>query len=225
VVVVSGHIDSWDVGQGAQDDGVGCIIAMDAARLMQSLGLRPRRTVRVVLFTNEENGLRGGQAYRDAHRAELPDHVAMLESDFGNGPVQGFRLHLPPLPGAPATSGGSWEAAERATDDPALIAAREHGLALLESIAVLLEPLGATRMRLGGSGADVGPSVEAGAVGVGVDHDGTHYFDIHHTAADTFEKVSAEDLARNVASVAVMAYLLAELPDRLLPRGVPQPTR
>ena len=93
VVVVGGHLDSWDVGAGASDDGGGCIVTWEALRLMKKLGLRPRRTVRVVLFTNEENGTRGGRAYRDAHRAELAKHVMMLESDIGLFPPVGVRVH------------------------------------------------------------------------------------------------------------------------------------
>src|SRR5438477_10703468 len=90
IVVVGGHLDSWDVGTGASDDGGGCVVTWEALRLMKKLGLRPRRTVRVVLWTNEENGSRGGLAYRDAHRAELPKHVAMLESDIGVFKPTGF---------------------------------------------------------------------------------------------------------------------------------------
>src|SRR5205814_8227370 len=83
IVVVSGHLDSWDVGAGATDDGGGCVVTWEALRIMKKLNLRPRRTVRVVLWTNEENGGRGGLAYRDRHRAELGNHVLLLESDLG----------------------------------------------------------------------------------------------------------------------------------------------
>ena len=90
VVVLGGHFDSWDPGVGATDDGGGCIVTWEALRLMKTLNLRPRRTVRVVLFVNEENGLRGGNAYRDAHAAELGNHVLMLESDGGVFDPSGF---------------------------------------------------------------------------------------------------------------------------------------
>src|SRR5207253_10309503 len=90
IVVVGGHLDSWDVGAGATDDGGGCVVAWEALRLMKKLGLRPRRTVRLVLWTNEENGGRGGLAYRDQHRAELARHVMMLESDTGVFRPRGF---------------------------------------------------------------------------------------------------------------------------------------
>src|SRR5207253_5605782 len=90
IVVVSGHLDSWDVGDGASDDGAGCVVTWEALRLMKKLKLRPRRTVRLVLWTNEENGGRGGLAYRDQHRAELARHVMMLESDTGVFRPRGF---------------------------------------------------------------------------------------------------------------------------------------
>ncbi len=124
IVVVGGHLDSWDVGAGASDDGGGCIVTWEALRLMKKLGLRPRRTVRVVLFTNEENGTRGGTAYRDAHRAELPKHVAMLESDIGVFRPTGF--------------GFSGTARARAT---------------VAAIATLLDGIGAGRVAPVGGGA------------------------------------------------------------------------
>src|SRR5688500_11351164 len=102
VVLVSGHFDSWDVGQGAHDDGGGCIVSWEVARLLKELNLRPRRTIRVVLYTNEENGLRGGNAYRDAHRAELPKHVLAVESDSGVYRATGFGLSAQASPQARA---------------------------------------------------------------------------------------------------------------------------
>ncbi len=217
IVVVGGHLDSWDVGQGAQDDGVGCVLAMEAARLIRSLDLRPRRTIRVVLFTNEENGLRGGKGYRDAHGEELANHVAALETDSGNGPVLGFRLDVRAVVQATKKKGGTFVASaqDSARARAAAAADSARALALLEEIAPLLEPLGAMSMKAGGSGADVGPSVAEGVAGIGAEHDTEHYFDIHHTNADTFEKVDAETLARNVAALAVLTYVLADMPERL----------
>jgi hypothetical protein len=217
IVVVGGHLDSWDVGQGAQDDGVGCVLAMEAARLIQSLDLRPRRTIRVVLFTNEENGLRGGKGYRDAHKEELADHVAAIETDSGNGPVLGFRLDVRAVVQGTKKKGDAFVATAKDSARAGAAAAADsaRALALLEEIAPLLEPLGATSMKAGGSGADVGPSVAEGVAGIGVEHDWEHYFDINHTNADTFEKVDAETLARNVAALAVMTYVLADMPERL----------
>jgi len=213
VVVIGGHLDSWDVGQGAQDDGVGCILAMEAAHLIARLDLAPRRTIRVVLFTNEENGARGAAAYRDAHKGEAHNHVAAIESDSGNGPVRGFSLDLR----AVETGDSALDASAEADME----AARARGVAILREMAPLFEPLGATEMQPGGSGVDVGPIVAEGVAGLGVRHDTSHYFDVHHTNADTFEKINRADLDRNVAAMAVMAYVLADMPGRLaLPRVI-----
>lgn len=188
VVLLSGHLDSWDVGQGAQDDGAGTVTAMEAVRLIQALGLRPRRTIRVVLWTNEENGLRGGKAYRDAHRAELKDIVAAFESDSGSERIKAFSLDL-----------------RQASPE-----AKAGALASLKSLGAVLEPFGPIELRLGGSGADVSPMVAEGVPGIGVGHAATHYFDVHHTHADTFDKVDKEDLAHNAAALAAVAYALAQ---------------
>ena len=196
VVLLSGHLDSWDVGQGAQDDGVGCILSLEAAHLIHKAGLKPKRTVRVVFFANEENGNRGGLGYLEQHRAELPKHVAAFESDSGNGPVRGFTLELHP------------SAAGQAPDPV-------RSLAVLRKLAPLLEPLGAARLELGHSGVDVEPSVLTGVPGLGVSHDTSHYWEVHHSKADTLDKVNKEDLARNSAILAIAAYALAELPERL----------
>jgi carboxypeptidase Q len=188
IVLVSGHFDSWDVGQGAHDDGGGCIAAWEAARLLKELNLRPRRTIRVVLYTNEENGLRGGVAYRDAHRAELRNHVLAIESDSGVYRPVGFGL----AQGAPP----------QARSD-----ARE--------ILRLLAGLRADRLGADGGGADIGPIMAEGVPGMSLDVDGTHYFDIHHTEADTLDKVDPQEFAACVAAMAVMAYVVADMPERL----------
>ncbi len=201
IVVLAGHLDSWDVGQGAQDDGVGSIIAWQAVRTLQRAGLRPRRTLRIVLFTNEENGLAGGKQYSEDHRPELARHVALIESDSGNGLADGFRIDLRESPSADPEANLEEE--------------RTRAIALLERFTPLFEPLKSTRLVLSHSGADVSPMVQEGAVGLGLDHDTSHYFDIHHTQADTFDKVDENDLRTNVASMALMAYLLAEMPERL----------
>ena len=186
VILLTGHLDSWDVGQGAQDDGAGTVIALEAARMIQHLGLKPRRTLRVVLWTNEENGLRGGKAYRDAHRAELGHIVAALESDSGSEKVKSMDLDL-----------------RKATPE-----AKERALTALKSLGEVLAPYGVS-FRLGGSGADVSPMVAEGVPGIGVEHAATHYFDIHHTQADTLDKVNPDDLAFNAAVLATFAYALA----------------
>jgi carboxypeptidase Q len=186
IVVVGGHLDSWDVGAGASDDGGGCIVTWEALRVMKKLGLRPRRTVRVVLFTNEENGGRGGLAYRDAHYGELPNHVMMLESDTGVFKPTGF--------------GFSGTARARTT---------------VRAIASLLASIGATEIESVGGGADIEPSVrEYGIPSMSLEVEGD-YFLIHHTAADTVERIDPAHLARCAAAVAVMAYVVADMPHRL----------
>jgi carboxypeptidase Q len=188
IVLVSGHFDSWDVGQGAHDDGGGCIVAWEAVRLLKELGLRPRRTIRVVLYTNEENGLRGGNGYRDAHRAELADHVLAVESDSGVYRPTGFGL-----------------------DDAAPPQARSD----VREIATLLSGIRADRIDRDGGGADIGPIMREGVTGMSLNVDGSHYFDIHHTHADTLDKVDPQELALCVAAMAVMAYVVADMGPRL----------
>jgi carboxypeptidase Q len=190
IVVIGGHIDSWDVGQGAHDDGAGAVTMMQALTTLRKLGLAPRRTVRVVLFTNEENGLRGGRAYAKDHAAELPSTVLAVESDSGGFAPRGFSVQARP------------EVADR-------IRAR------VAELASLLAPLGATRVILGHGGADIGPMVASGVPTIGLDTDGRTYFDIHHTDADTLDKVDPAALADDVAAVAALAYVVADLPDRL----------
>jgi carboxypeptidase Q len=186
LVVVGGHLDSWDVGAGASDDGGGCVATWEALRLMKRLDLRPRRTVRVVLFTNEENGSRGGQAYRDAHREELPRHVMMLESDNGL-----FR---------PVSFG---------------INGNERARETVAAIASLLKEIGADRVTPGGGGSDIEPSVQAAGI-PSLSFDGSgDYFSFHHTQADTVDKIDPDDVSRAAAAIAVMTYVVADLPMRL----------
>ncbi len=186
VVVVGGHFDSWDVGTGSTDDGGGCIAAWEALRMMKKLNLRPRRTVRVVLWTNEENGGRGGTGYRDRHLTELANHVMMLESDGGVFRPTGFGFS------------GSDAARARVRD-----------------IATLLAGIHANGIGPAGGGADIGPSVQqAGIPAMSLEVEG-NYFLIHHTPADTVDKIDPLDLARSSAAIAVMTYVIAEMPERL----------
>lgn len=186
VVVMGGHIDSWDVGRGAMDDAGGVVAAWEAIRLLKELGLRPRRTIRVVGWTNEENGLRGGNAYRDAHRATLDRHVAAIESDAGVFKPLGFGFT------------GS-----------------DSAYAIVRQIGTLLEQIGAGTITRGGGGADIGPIMALGVPGMGLNVDGTRYFWYHHTEADTVDKLDPHDVALCVATMAVMAYVLADMPERL----------
>ena len=185
IVVIGAHIDSWDVGQGAHDDGAGCVQMMHVLTTLKTLGLQPKRTIRVVLWTNEENGLEGAKAYAKEHAAELPKHVFALEADAGAFAPKGFSI-------------------EKKPEDPKLVA---H----YAEIAALLGPLGATRVIAGGSGADISPLIPLGVTGIGLNVDGRTYFDYHHTEADTLDKVDPQLLADGVAAVAVLAYVAADL--------------
>ncbi|HWN71462.1 MAG TPA: M20/M25/M40 family metallo-hydrolase, partial [Haliangium sp.] len=185
IVLIGCHIDSWDVGQGAHDDGAGCVVMMQALTVLRELGLRPRRTIRVVLFTNEENGLRGAFAYAEENPGAVTSHVMAMEADSGGFAPHGFSVE-----------------------------ANEHALVQMRDIATLLAPLGATRIDAGGSGADLIPLARAGVPGLGVRTEGSRYFDYHHTDADTLDKVDPVHLAGNVAAVATVAYVIADMPQR-----------
>jgi hypothetical protein len=190
VVLLGAHLDSWDLATGATDDGAGVAIVMEAGRLIAKE--HPRRTVRVVLYMNEENGLAGGKGYAAAHQAELSKHVAALESDSGAGRPTEVRVHA----GAP-------------------------GAALLAPWLTPLESLGVTEVIDGeASGADISTLGPASVPMVAVRQDGTHYFETHHSAADTLDKVEPEALAKSAAAVAVVAFALAEMPQSL-PRPAP----
>lgn len=200
VVVLGCHLDSWDVGEGAQDDGAGCVTVMQAGALLAALPVAPRRTVRVVLFTNEENGLRGGKGYAEAHAGERI--VAAIEDDTGSGAPLGFGVD------GEAWSGGAAGAA-------AILRER------VAWVRPLLASVGADAWTDGGGGADIGPIVEAGALGIGLEHDMTGYWPIHHTHADTFEKVDPLLVRRNVAAVTLLAYALAETAELTRPAPAP----
>lgn len=191
VVVMGGHIDSWDVGQGAMDDGGGVVAAWEAVRLMKRLGLRPRRTVRVVAWTNEENGTAGGRGYAAAHAAEIPNHVLAIESDGGVFKPVGFGFTGP-----------------------------DAGLPLAQAIASLLDRIGAGTVHRGEGGADIAALVQRGVPGMGLEVEGSRYFWYHHSAADTLDKLDRHELAQCVATMAVMAFVAADIPDRL-PAGAP----
>lgn len=183
IVLIGAHLDAWDVGSGAHDDGAGCVHVIEAARILLELGLRPRRTLRVCLFMNEENGLRGGTGYRDAHLAELPQHVLALESDRGGFTPRGF-----------ATDAG-----------PELFAQ-------LASVARLLEPHGAGLLRAGGGGADIGPLREHGVPLAEFLPDAARYFDFHHADSDVIESVHPRELALGAAAIAAFAWCAADAP-------------
>jgi Zn-dependent M28 family amino/carboxypeptidase len=184
VVLLGAHLDSWDLGRGALDDGAGCAIVIEAGRQIAALPRRPRRTVRVVLFANEENGLRGARAYASAHAGELSTHAAALEADLGAGRVYEARFLGPPA-AVPA----------------------------FRAVAATLEPLGAAASaEEAHSGADLLPLVAAGVPVLDLRQDATTYFDFHHTANDTIERVKKEDLDQAAASFAAAAYAAADAP-------------
>jgi carboxypeptidase Q len=193
IIVLGCQYDSWDNGTSSLDDGCGAIVVWEALRLIAALGLRPRRTIRTVLFTNEENGCTGGMGYRDLHAAELHNHVAMLEADSGVLPPLQFRVS-----GTPTT------------------------IATVTAIAELAEIVGyapvGSPVRIG-TAEDIHPTVEAGDIAsLTLQGNNEPYSVYHHAAGDMVEAVPPCELARGVAGVAVMAYVLAEMPQRL-PRG------
>src|ERR1700733_3482840 len=189
VVVMGGHLDSWDVGAGAQDDGSGCITALEAAHLIHQLGFRPRRTLRVVFWTNEENGGAGGEAYRVWAGDSVKNHVAAIEMDGGAEKPTGFGL----------SSNGDLQTM----------------LGRVREIGTLLDRIEAGSIQPGGGGADIAPIMVDGVPGFALRTVGTHYFDWHHSRADTTDKVKIEDLRANIAAMAVMAYVLADMPTPL----------
>jgi carboxypeptidase Q len=190
IVVIGGHIDSWDVGQGAQDDGASIMACLQALALMHQLGLQPRRTIRVAFWVNEENGGRGADAYRAVVGDRIKGHVAAIEMDGGAEASLGF--------GASAD---------------------QNSLETLKQIGTLLERVGAGQITGGGGGADIMPLVRDGVPGLSERTVGTHYFDWHHSEADTLDKVNPEDFRKNVAALAVMGYVLADMPGRITAGG------
>lgn len=189
IVLVGGHFDSWDAAGGASDDGVGCIVTWEAARLMKRVGLRPRRTVRVVLFTNEENGLRGALAYRDAYAAEASKHVMALESDIGV--FEPMRLGF---------------------------SGNERSRQMMADVVELLQPIGFPPLGPGGGGADIGPIAQAGQVPtLALAGDQTKYFQIHHTPADMVERIDPTEMAKAAAAIAAVTWVAADM-ETPLPR-------
>jgi hypothetical protein len=187
VVVMGGHIDSWDVGQGAQDDGAAIIASLQALALMKKLDLQPRRTLRVAFWVNEENGSRGGDAYRAWVGDQLHNHVAAIEMDGGAETPRGFGAVVPDA----------------------------SGMVLLAQIGKLLDPIGAGAIDALGGGEDIRPLMAEGVPGLAEHASGINYFNWHHTEADTLDKVDPEDFRKCVAAMAVMGYVLADMPGRL----------
>ncbi|MCA9319690.1 MAG: M20/M25/M40 family metallo-hydrolase [Planctomycetes bacterium] len=188
-VVLGGHLDSWDLGEGAHDDGAGCVQSIEVLRLLKAMDLRPRRTVRCVLFMNEENGLRGGRQYAIDHEDELSKHVMALESDRGGFTPRGFTT-----------------------------SAHSEGIEVLRHLASLLADVGAERVYAGGGGADISPMAPYGVPLVGLMPDSHRYFDLHHSKNDCFATVNERELELGAACMAALCYLAADL-EEPLPRN------
>jgi carboxypeptidase Q len=189
VVIVSGHLDSWDLGTGAIDDGAGVAVSMEAAHLIQQLHLKPKRTIRVIAWMNEENGEAGSKQYAKDHEKEWPNHFAAMETD--NGADHPIGLHIKAKPDAKK---------------------------MLAPLAAILQESGAGMLDLSDhAGADIEPMEKAGVPAFAPIQDSRFYFNYHHTAADTLDKIVPKQLAENSAVVAVVAYALANM-EQPLPR-------
>ncbi|MCA0426635.1 MAG: M20/M25/M40 family metallo-hydrolase [Bacteroidetes bacterium] len=181
IILVGGHLDSWDNGEGAHDDGAGCVQSMNALRLLKQEGYKPKRTLRAVLFMNEENGLKGGLKYAELAKANNEKHLAAIETDAGGFMPRHIGFTLP-----------------------------QDSLGKYKDWEKLLAPYGVQNFDANGGGADIGPLRNQGTVLIGYHPDGQKYFDIHHTAADTFEKVNKRELQFGTVVLSGMLYLLSE---------------
>jgi Zn-dependent M28 family amino/carboxypeptidase len=181
VVVLGGHLDSWDKGKGAHDDGAGSVQSLEALRLIRELGLKPKRTIRCVLFMNEENGLRGGKAYAAAKRLPEERHIAAIESDAGGFAPLGFGI-----------------SADSATYEK------------FKSLSGALQEIGADRVRKGGGGADISPLSAAGVPLISLMPENQRYFDYHHSDKDTIDKVNPRELELGAIAMAIFGYEIAE---------------
>ena len=189
VIIVSGHLDSWDLGTGAIDDGAGVAVSMEAANLIQKLHLKPKRTIRVIAWMNEENGLAGSKQYEKDHQNEASNHFAVMETDGGAGHPVGINIK-----GKPEVK------------------------KMLAPVAAILQESGAGMMNfVDHCGADIEPLEKAGVPAFSPIQDSRFYFNYHHTAADTLDKIAPKELAENSAVVAVLAYALANM-EQPLPR-------
>jgi len=188
VVVVSGHLDSWDLGTGAIDDGAGVVVAMEAAEVLHQLGLHPKRTLRVIAWMDEETGGSGSKTYSKDHENEFPRHIAAIESDGGAAHPLGFEARM-------GTNAGD----------------------LLRPVLNILQSFGASALQASAypPGADIAGMSEGGVPTLGVMQDGRTYFNYHHTAADTLDKVVPSELRENAAAMAVMGYALASMKNPL----------
>ena len=182
IIVVGGHLDSWDLGDGSHDDGAGCVQAMEVLRIMKSLNLKPKRTIRAVMFMNEENGVRGGKKYAEEAKANHEDHIAAIESDAGGFSPRGFGIEGKP-----------------------------NQVKQIQQWKYLLEPYDLHHLGAGHGGTDIGPLATTGEVAlIGLEPDSQRYFELHHAASDTFDKVNQRELALGAGAMAALVYLLSE---------------
>ncbi len=179
IIVVSGHLDSWDVGEGAHDDGSGCVQAIEVLRIFKAMGYKPKKTIRAVMYMNEENGLRGGIEYAKQVENKKEKHIAAMESDRGGFTPRGFTMSAP-----------------------------EDVKNKVKSWKPLLEPYGLTDFNGEGGGADIGPLAPQGIPLFGYLPDSQRYFDYHHTQEDTFDKVSKRELELGAAAMAALTFLI-----------------
>jgi hypothetical protein len=179
IIVVSGHLDSWDLAQGAHDDGAGCVQAIEVLRLFKTMGYKPKRTIRAVMYMNEENGLRGGLKYAELAEKNKEKHIAAIESDRGGFTPRGFSM-----------------------------TASDSEKERIRSWKPLLEPYGLSDFGQEGGGADIGPLARMNVALIGFLPDSQRYFDYHHTPQDTFDKVNRRELEMGAASMASLVFLL-----------------
>ena len=179
IITIGGHLDSWDVGEGAHDDGTGVVQAIEALRILKSIGYKPKHTLRAVLFMNEENGLRGGQKYAEEAARKGEKHIAAIESDNGGFTPIGFSVD-----------------------------AGKEAVEAIAAYAPLFEGYQVNEFKAGGGGADIGPLKPQGTILIGYRPDTQRYFDIHHTREDTFEKVNKRELELGAAAMTSLLYLL-----------------
>ena len=179
IIVIGGHLDSWDLAEGAQDDGTGCVQSIEVLRALKALGIKPKRTIRAVMFMNEENGLRGGTKYADLAKQNNEKHIAAIESDNGGFTPRGFGM-----------------------------VGTDAQIAKIVPFKKLLEYYGLNEIGRGSGGADIGPLGQQGTLLIGFKPDSQRYFDFHHTQIDTLEAVNERELNLGAASMAALVYLI-----------------
>ncbi len=179
IITVGGHLDSWDTGEGAHDDGAGCVQTIEILRAFKALGYKPKRTIRFVLFANEENGLRGGQKYAEEAKAKNEKHIFALESDAGGFTPRAFGFSM-----------------------------KEEQFQKVMQWKPLIAPYGCSEFNRGGGGADIGPLRNVGAALAGLSPDSQRYFDVHHARSDVFEAVNKRELELGAVNMAALIYLV-----------------